>query len=926
MANPTPAAPSHSDARPGGEPPHALPVADLLGGFGTDAERGISEGKARELCARHGYNELAEAPGTPLWRKALGQVAEPVVAILIGAAVLSAGIGEWADAGAIGAIVLLNALLGLYQEGRAEQALAALRKLSAPIAKVLRDGRLRAVPARELVPGDRIELEAGDNVPADARLLTAVALRVQEAALTGESEPVSKDPCDALLPATPLGDRRNMVYLGTVVAAGRAGAVVVATGMGTELGHIAGLLRRQPPEPTPLQRRLAELGRVLAVGCLAVAGVVFAVGLLRGSPPAEVLLLAVSLAVAAIPEGLPAVVTVALTLGLQRLVRRNALVRRLSSVETLGAVTVICSDKTGTLTRNEMTVREVLAGDSGYRFTGSGYVPRGEILAARGPGAGRPIDPREEPDLALALTVGARCNGARLVPRGGGPDAWEVIGDPTDGALLVAAVKGGVDPARGDYSVVWEVPFDSERKAMSVVARLPQGVVMYTKGAPEVIVARCGTERRGGRVESLTEGRKASLAQAGAEMASRALRVLALACREYPAAYPGPYEEADLTFAGLVGMMDPPRDEATEAVRRCHGAGIRPVMITGDHPGTGLAVARELGIAGVDDRALAGAELNGLSDDELADRVERLPVYARVSAEHKLRIVRAWKRRGQVVAMTGDGVNDAPAIKAADIGIAMGVAGTDVAKEASAMVLTDDNFASIVNAVEEGRGIYDNVQKFLHYLLAGNAGLVLFVLLASLAGWPFPLTATQILWMNLVTNGLPALALGMEPPEPDVMRRRPRPPGEPIITPQRGLLMLSHGLLVAVVTAAGFALFYQGEEANLPRARTVAFCVVSYAFIFYSLSCRSLTRTMPELGPFSNPPLLGAIAVSGLLQLSVVTLPFARPVFETAAHFAWEWSLIALLALTPVTLIEVTKLIRAWLRPAPAAGDRSPGR
>jgi P-type Ca2+ transporter type 2C len=462
--------------------------------------------------------------------------------------------------------------------------------------------------------------------------------------------------------------------------------------------------------------------------------------------------------------------------------------------------------------------------------------------------------------------------------------------------------------------VVAEIPFDSERKAMSVVARRSGGLTIYTKGAPEVILSKCRAERRDGREEPLTRDRRDAILGAAAGMAERALRVLALAYRDDPPDGPAGSAEADLVFAGLAGMMDPPREEAKEAVRRCHDAGIRPVMITGDHPATALAVARELGIARPGDRVLTGGELERMSDDDLASVVDQVPVYARVAAEHKLRVVQAWKRRGQVVAMTGDGVNDAPAVKAADIGIAMGLTGTDVTKEASAMVLTDDNFASIVNAVEEGRGIYDNIQKFLHYLLAGNAGLILFVVASSVAGWPFPLTATQILWMNLVTNGLPALALGMEPPERDVMRRRPRAPREPILTPGRGLLILTHGALVAAVTALGFALVYQGDPANLPRARTMAFCVVSYAFILFSLSCRSLRYTMPEVGPLSNPALLGAIAVSGLLQLSVVTLPFAHGVFETASHFAWEWGLMAVLALTPVTVVEVVKLFRAWLR------------
>lgn len=918
-----------SALRPQGSP-HALPREMVLESLATDKEQGLTEARVAELRERHGFNELAEAPPVPLWKKFLAQFQELVIWILIVAAVLSGLMKEWTDALAILAIVLLNALLGFFQEEKAERALTALRKLSAPMAKVIRNGTLKTLPARDLIPGDRIELEAGDHVPADARLLKGFGLRVQEAALTGESVPVTKDPEAVLSENTSLGDRRNMVYLGTVGAAGKASAVVVATGMNTELGHIAGLLQRSEPEPTPLQRRLAELGRILVVVCLVVAAIIFVLELLRGGRLVEVLLLAVSLAVAAVPEGLPAVVTIALTLGLQRMVKRNALIRKLPSVETLGCVTVICSDKTGTLTRNEMTVREIVAGSKHYKVTGAGYCPRGLFLQSdeieshpSAPGGQnalgsaadpQPIDPHREPDLVLALTAAAWCNNAHVIPSGDGWENWQVIGDPTEGALIVAALKAGVEATHHEHSVVFEIPFDSERKAMSVVVcGSPGHATMYTKGAPEVILAKCNLERYGGRVEPLTEARRREILQASSEMAARALRVLALAYREDPDCHEGVYEETNLVFAGLAGMMDPPREEVKEAVRRCHEAGIRPVMITGDHPATALAIARELHIASAGDGVVTGAELNDLPDDELAARIEQIAVYARTSAEHKLRVVRAWRSRGQVVAMTGDGVNDAPAVKAADIGIAMGLSGTDVTKEASDMVLIDDNFTSIVNAVEEGRGIFDNIQKFLHYLLAGNIGLVLFVLVAAVAGWPFPLTATQILWINLVTNGLPALALGMEPPERDAMRRKPRPSREPVITLRRGLLMLSHGLLVAAVTALGFALAYQGDEAHLPRARTVAFCLVSYAFIFYSFSCRSLRYTMPELGLFSNPYLFAAVAVSGLLQLSVVTFPFARPMFETATHFAWEWGLILLLALLPVTVIEIIKLVGAWL-------------
>ena len=912
---------------------YALSGDDVARELAADMTRGLSSDEVVRRREQHGWNALAEAPPVPIWKKLLGQFKELVIWILIVAAIIAGVMGEWADTAAILAIVLVNGIIGFLQEEKAGRALAALQKLSSPMAKVIRDGVLQSVPAREMVPGDRIELEAGDNIPADSRLLTAFSVRVQEAALTGESVPVDKDAGCLLSQGVPLGDRRNMVYMGTVIAAGKASAVVVATGMNTELGNIAGLLQHSEPAPTPLQRRLAELGKVLVVVCLVIVAIIFVLELVRGGELLEMLLISVSLAVAAVPEGLPAVVTLTLALGLQRMVKRNALVRKLPSVETLGSVTVICSDKTGTLTRNEMTVREIVTGGERYQVTGAGYAPHGQFLKCRDvaevvrlrsnePLTESPkshdfgyqsINPRDESDLMQALTTGARCNNATVSPRGDGGDSWQVIGDPTEGALVVAALKAGIEAHDRQHHVLYEIPFDSERKAMSVVVRGPDGKpIMHTKGAPEVILAKCTTERRDGHAEPLTEARRVLIMRSSSEMASRALRVLALAYREHADTPGTEYDESNLIFAGLVGMIDPPREEAREAVQKCRAAGIHPVMITGDHPATALAIARELHIAAADGRVVTGQELNALSDDELAAQVDQISVYARVSAEHKLRVVRAWKDRGQIVAMTGDGVNDAPAVKAADIGIAMGVAGTDVTKEASDMVLTDDNFASIVNAVEEGRGIFDNIQKFVHYLLSCNAGEVLLMFFAALIGWPVPLLAIQILWINLVTDGLPALALGMEPPERDIMTRQPRPPHEAVITRERGLLILFHGTLVATVAALGFWIIYQGDESHLARARTVAFCITAFAQLFFAIGCRSQRFTMPELGLFSNPHLLGAIVISGLLQLSVVTLPFAQPVFGVTAHPSWEWLLVLLLALTPVTIIEVGKLLRAY--------------
>lgn len=890
----------------------AMTTEDALRELAVNPAQGLNSNEVASRRAQFGDNKLAEAPPVPHWKKLLAQFKDLVIWILIVAAMIAGVMGEWVDTAVILAIVLVNGVIGFLQEEKAGRALAALQKMTSPLAKVIRDGVLQAIPAHSLVPGDRIELEAGDNVPADCRLLSAFSVRVQEAALTGESVPVDKDATCLLNDRAALGDRRNMVFMGTVTAAGKASAVVVATGMHTELGQIAGLLQRSEPDPTPLQRRLAELGRVLIAVCLIIVAVIFVLQLLRGGKLLETLLTSVSLAVAAVPEGLPAVVTLTLSIGMQRMVKRNAIVRNLASVETLGSVTVICSDKTGTLTRNEMTVREIVAGVNRFQVTGIGYVPRGQFLNI-GDNL-QPIEPRDDSDLIQVLTTAARCNNATVNPVGNDPDSWEVIGDPTEGALVVAALKAGIEAHDREYHIVHEIPFDSDRKTMSVVARGPDGKsVMHVKGAPEVVLAKCIDEGRNGIAAPLNDARRGHIMQASSDLASRALRVLALAYRDHSDSQQSEYEESDLIFAGLIGMIDPPREEAKVAVERCRKASIRPVMITGDHPETALAIARELRIASSEDRVVTGQVLDALSDDQLAEQVDRISVYARVSAEHKLRVVSAWKRRGQIVAMTGDGVNDAPAVKAADIGVAMGITGTDVTKEASDMVLTDDNFASIVNAVEEGRGIFDNIQKFVHYLLSCNAGEVLLMFFAAVVGWPVPLMAVQLLWINLVTDGLPALALGMEPPERDIMSRQPRPPHESVITRERGLLILCHGTLVAMVAGLGFWLIYQSNIENLLRARTVTFCVIAYTQLFFAIGCRSQRYTMPELGLFSNPHLLGAIIVSGLMQLGVVTLPFAEAVFE-ATRLQWlDWLLILLLSLAPVTIIELIKLLR--LRP-----------
>jgi Ca2+-transporting ATPase len=922
---------------------HAVSSDDILARFGTDRHAGLTTQQAKELLAEHGKNQLEEAPTTPAWVRFLAQFKELVVLILIAAAIIAGIAGEWVDTIAILAIVLLNGIIGYLQETRAEQALAALKKLSSPSAKTIRDGQLQSIPASELVPGDRVELEAGDNVPADCRLIEAHGLQVQEAALTGESVPSEKQAQATLETETALGDRRNMAYMGTVVSSGKGSAVVVATGMRTELGNIAGMLHESEREPTPLQRRLAELGKIMVVVCLVIVSIIFGLQVWRSGFQniGEVLLISISLAVAAVPEGLPAVVTLALALGLQRMAKRNALIRKLPSVETLGSVTVICSDKTGTLTRNEMTVREVLVFSGPYAVSGSGYSPEGKFTSAQG---AEQFPDQLPHDLRQLLTVAARCNSASVRQSPDDHATWQVVGDPTEGALLVAARKAGIEGRPKDSQLVDELPFDSDRKAMSVIERTNNGTVrMLTKGAPEVILKRCDRELQAEHPTPFTQQRRQEIDRHNAELAAKALRVLAFAYRDEPERQGDKYLEEKLVFVGLAGMIDPPREEVKKAILTCRDAGIRPIMITGDHPSTAKAIAEELGLlergsnespnnsgsSRSPSEVLTGQELDKIPDDELAQKVGAVGVYARVSAEHKLKVIKAWKSRGQVVAMTGDGVNDAPAVQAADIGIAMGITGTDVTKEASDMVLTDDNFATIVSAVEEGRSIFDNIQNVVHYLLSCNASEVMFMFVAALIGWHSPLVAIQILWINLVTDGLPALALAMEPPEKEIMKRAPRPPREPVVTLQRGILILTHGVLMASVAMFGFWWVYQGSARNLDQARTVAFCVMAFSQLFFSLSCRNLRRTMPELGLFSNPYLLAAIGLSMLLQLGVVLVPMIRPIFEVKNHMAGEWLLVFALALVPVTVVEVAKLLWAALGwrseavtvPGPNAGD-----
>jgi Ca2+-transporting ATPase len=841
-------------------------------------------------------------------------------------------------------VVLLNAVMGYFQQARAEQAVAALKSMSAAHAKVIRDGEHGNVAATELVPGDIVVIEEGDTIPADARVLKSTALHTAEAALTGESLPVAKD-SSPVPAATLLGDRHNMIFSGTAATYGRGKAVVTATGMQTEIGSIAGMLRLAPPESTPLQQELDKIGKRLGVVVIGIAvamiAMIVVVEDIRG-PAAlfDALILGVALAVAAVPEGLPAVVTAVLALGVQRMARRNAIVRHLAAVETLGSASVIASDKTGTLTRNEMTVRTLITASGRIDFEGVGYAPQGAVRRADG----GEIDGPLRGEVNRALAAADRANNAVLQEHDG---RWTVQGDPTEGALIVAARKAGMEAAVLDarFERVDELPFSSERKLMSTVhtdTKRQETLLAFTKGAPDVLLARCTEEQVGEERRPLTAARRAAIAAANEQLANEALRTLGVALRLLPrdTFTREPLDEGlehDLVFLGLLGMMDPPRPEAAKAVQRAKAAGIRPLMITGDHPVTAAVIAAELGIT-TDGRALTGAEIEKLSDQELEEAAAKTSVYARVNPAHKLRIVTALQRRGNVVAMTGDGVNDAPALRTADIGVAMGVTGSDVSKEAADIVLADDNFASIVAAVEEGRAIFANIRKFLRYLLSSNIGEVLTmffgVLLADVIGLvppeagaiALPLLATHVLWVNLVTDGPPALALGVDPPDADVMQHGPRPYGEGVVTRAMwtsivfvGVTMASGTLLVLDASLPGGLIEGTGD---IRYAQTMAFTTLVFFSLFTVFNARSEDRSA-FAGLFSNGWLWTAVFASVLLQASVIYVPFLQQAFSTVALRTSDWLICGAVGSSALWLMEIKKLLVRALNAAPMRGRQT---
>ena len=901
---------------------HQLSADEMLRSLQVDRSTGLSQGEAERRLAECGRNEIVEAGARSAWLILWDQFTELMVVILIVAAAISLVLKDYKDAAAILVIVVLNALLGFMQESRAEKAMAALKKLSSPSVRVRRDGEAREIAAARVVPGDVVLLEAGVYVPADCRLTETANLQTQESALTGESEPVRKtigviEQADAAL-----GDRHNMAYMGTFVAAGRGEAVVTSTGMGTELGRIAGLIHGIEREPTPLQKRLSQLGKRLAAAALVVVTIIFAAGWVRGENLEVLFLTAVSIGVAAIPEGLPAVVTIALTLGAQRMLKRKALIRKLSAVETLGSVTVICSDKTGTLTENRMAVEVLVLPEQTLDIAKTRHAQDEDAL----PVAGRA-------GFELLLMGAVLCNDAVLRSDTGEAESPLALGDPTEIALLAAAARFGLQKSALDRSTprVGEQPFTSERKRMTTIHRIgddsqlskweaaigsdeSRPYIGFAKGSVEALLAVCGTVLTQEGIVALDRSWRERIVASNDALASKGERVLGVACRRLAAAEIDGDEssiEKDLTYVGMLGLIDPARPEAASAVARCKQAGMQAVMITGDHPLTARHIAGELGIDG-SNGVITGGELERMASADLDAIVDSVRVYARVSPEHKLKIVDSLQRRGNVVAMTGDGVNDAPALKKADIGVAMGITGTEVAKEAADMVLLDDNFATIVAAVEEGRVIYDNLRKFVRYILATNSGEIFVMLLAPFFGMPLPLLPLQILWMNLVTDGLPALALTMEPAETDLMQRPPRDPQESVFARGMGRQVIWVGLMMGALSlGVAYGYWHEGD----PRWQTVLFTTLTLAQMANVLAIRSERQSLFHIGILSNKPLLGAVALTVALQLAIVYWPAMQNIFKTTALTGGELALSAAVALAIFAAVEIEKwMIRRHLK------------
>ncbi|WP_145322846.1 cation-translocating P-type ATPase [Paenibacillus xylanexedens] len=915
---------------------HQLSDEELRNTLGVSPQEGLTDEAAAEKRKAIGSNELSEGKSISPITLLLNQFKDFMVLVLMGATLVSGLLGEYLDAVTIVAIIVLNAILGFVQEFRAERSLRALKQLSAPLAKVLRSGQEVHLAAKQLVPGDIVMVESGDRIPADVRWLETNSLDVEESALTGESVPVSKHCLPIADEDVPLGDQKNIGFMGTMVTRGTAKGVVIRTGMETEMGKIADLIQNTEEQETPLQHRLEQLGKILIFVALGLTVMVVVAGILHGQPAVGMFLAGVSLAVAAIPEGLPAIVTIALALGVQRMIKRKAIVRKLPSVETLGCASVICSDKTGTLTQNKMTVTDVWLEGRNIKVTGDGYAPEGQMLEN-----GRTVELKSDQSLRRMLQISALCNNASIVEsvasevgsKKKGKDNkkdgkktkkddfkeetvqrdnvfWELKGDPTEGALVTLASKMGLTPAglKELYARQQEFPFDSERKRMSVLIHHQGGRMIYTKGAPDVLIGHCSYILWEGKVVPFTGTLRQKVMAANESMAGAALRVLGMAYREVRPEEKVADEhaaESQLVFVGLAGMIDPPRREVRDAIATCRKAGIRTVMITGDHGTTAEAIAHQLGILPRGGASLSGQQLAGMTDDQLDKQVEGIYVFSRVSPEHKLRIVKSLQRKGHVVAMTGDGVNDAPAIKAADIGIAMGITGTDVTKEASALILSDDNFSTIVAAIEEGRNIYENIRKFIRYLLASNVGEILTMFFAMMMGLPLPLVPIQILWVNLVTDGLPAMALGVDQPEKDLMEHKPRGAKENIFARRLGWKIVSRGVLIGLCTLGAFWLTLQAAPDNpgqLIKAQSVAFATLVLAQLIHVFDCRS-SRSIFHRNPLQNKYLVLAVISSVVLMLIVMYVEPLQPIFKTVPLGLREWAICIVAAGIPTFLM-----------------------
>ena len=869
-------------------------AADTAKDLEVDIAVGLTDEEAQARSAKYGKNRLEGGKEKSILQMALEQLKDFLVIILIIAAVVSMFLGEMLEGIIIIAIVILNTFLGVYQENKASNALKALREMSSPHAKVLRNDAIVEVASSDVVPGDVVIIEAGDYIPADVRLVEGVNLKVDEAALTGESVPVEKD-ANAVLPEdASLGDRVNCAYMGTVVTYGRGKGIITDIGMKTQMGNIAGMLNEVEDETTPLQKKLDSLGKVLGIVCLGVCGVIFLLGLLRGMEFFDIFMLSVSLAVAAIPEGLTVVVTVVLAMGMQKMVKCNAIIKRLSAVETLGSTTVICSDKTGTLTQNKMTIQKLYNGEDTFDVSGTGYSPIGEVLDADGKPA--------KDKVRKVIEGGLLCNDATY-----DPEKETIIGDPTEGAMVVLAHKVGMEKAdwNSKFPRIQEIPFDSDRKLMSTYHEIDGKIVMYTKGAPDELLRRCVSIDLNGKVEALSAAKREEILAKNQAFAEEALRVIGVAYRVVEKAAVDLEMENDLIFVGLMGMIDPPREEAKDAVAVCKNAGIQVKMITGDHKVTASAIGAQLGIESA--KTVEGREINEMNDEELRECVKTTSVFARVSPEHKVRLVDAVRANGNIAAMTGDGVNDAPSLKHADIGVAMGITGTDVSKEAADMILTDDNFASIVRAVAEGRTIYANIRKVVGFLLSCNIGEILVLFLAMLIGFDEPLVAIQLLSINLITDAFPAFALGMEKEEAGVMNRKPRDPSEPIVNRKMVVAVALQSAALAFGTLGSFAYGYFVHD--LEVARTGCFLTLVLGELLRAYSARSENTSVFKMKVFENGYLNKCVLLSMVFMLATIYVPFLNPVFSTVALNFEEMVVALLLAFVPMLGGELAKLI-----------------